>query len=363
MINIEQLEQLPIHFIIGAGRSGTTLLNAILNAHPSVSCTPEAKKPLMTFYTYAHKQPLPTRIIKDFKSFVKKRYNKKQEQNGQSFSFDEAWFGDLAVNLPKLSYANFAKQVLLTLNAQQKPADKVQILIDKNPTYTFTIKQLIDLYPDAKFLVALRDYRAYYLSQKQNKAPTLFSKYIANSCGAVSYFWKMNYDEISHLQRQYPNKILLVPYERIVTDKENMLREICSFIGINFDEAMLQHNKNEQLTKQLADTNDDDTLSEYHKRKRGNIAKTTFTDRLEAWKAELTPAEIRTLEVIAGNIGKQFGYQPTQTANTTQKISTYFSNCIPIAITYLSTQLLMKHYYSLPLGVRNFLIKYFKLRH
>lgn len=36
---------------------------------------------------------------------------------------------------------------------------------------------------------------------------------------------------------------------------------------------------------------------------------------------------------------------------------------IPIGITYLSTQLLMKHYYSLPLGVRNFLIKYLKLRH
>lgn len=365
MTLIEQLDNTPIHFIIGAGRSGTTLLTAVLNAHPNICCTPEVK-PVMTFYTpYAQQKKLSESIVTDFHYFLQLRYKaalKKKHDSGRNL-FDKQWFDDLQTQLPQFSYANFAKYILLSLNPFQKNTDDIKVLIDKNPTYTFCTEELIKLYPQAKFLIAVRDYRSYYLSQKQNIDNTLFSRFLNKSAAANAYFWQLHYLEINRLQQQYPQKVMLVPYEKMVSDKENLLKEICSFLDIPMNDAMIQHNQNETAQKRLQDTQNDESLNEYEKRKKENLGKTIFTDRLEAWKNELTPAEISSCEAICGEIGTQFGYQPTQNISNLKRFWVYFSGILPLTIIYISVGVFMKNHYNLPLSVRNFLIKYLKFRH
>jgi hypothetical protein len=320
----------------------------------------------MTFYApYAQQKNLSQSIVTDFHHFLQLRHKaalkKKHDKNINLFN--RQWFDDLQQQLPQLSYANFAKYILLSLNPYQKTTTDIKVLVDKNPTYTFYINELTNLYPNAKFLVAVRDYRSYYLSQKQNISNTLFSRFSNKSAAANAYFWQLHYLEINRLQQQYPQKVMLVPYEKMVTDKENLLKEICSFLDIPMNDAMIQHNQNETAQKRLQDIQTDESLNEYERRKKENLGKTIFTDRLEAWKNELSPAEIRTCEAICGEIGTQFGYLPTQNISNTQRLWVYLSRALPIAITYISTQLFMKHYYSLPLGMRNFLIKYLKFKH
>jgi hypothetical protein len=358
-----KLDNLPLHFIVGAGRSGTTLLRAMLNAHPRISCTPEVK-PIMTFYHYANYSPLPKQLITDFVKFNKLRYGSKAlkkkfdstQHGGISF---EDFVAVLQNQLPTLNYGNFCKLALLYLNRADKTIDNTDLLVDKNPGYTFNVEALLQLYPQAKVAVAIRDYRSYALSQKQSQANNLFSRFLGRRATTSAYFWQLHYTEVIRLQQKYPGQISMIAYEDLITNKKDTLQSLCNFWQISLHDNMLHHEQH--LT--TADEPDDDTLSERQQKTKGDVSKTTFTNRLEAWKNELSPAEIQTCEAICGETGTQFGYLPTQNISNTQRFWVYLSGALPIAITYISTQLFMKHYYSLPLVVRNFLIKYLKFRH
>lgn len=359
-VSQQQLEQLPIHFIIGAGRSGTTLLGAILNAHPHISCTPEVK-PVMTFWHHSSKSTLDNSILRDFKQFLRLRYGGKKQENSV---YDQTWFEETNRAIDHFSYKNFAKYALLSLNPGGKELAAIKVLIDKNPSYTFVFEDIIKLYPEAKFLVALRDYRAYCLSQKQHRAQTLFSKYLANSHAAVAYFWRLNYAYVHRLQTQYPDKVLLVPYDRIVTDKEQMLRQVCNFVDIPFDNAILRHEEAKSTEKKIRDnTLQANELGDYEVRKKTNVTQATFTNRLQAWQTQLSPNEIAIAEVIAGKTARNWGYVPTQTVGAARRAWIWTSAALPIAFMHLSTTLLMRYYYYLPFGVRQSMIKYLKLRH
>ncbi len=181
---------------------------------------------------------------------------------------------------------------------------------------------------------------------------------MGNSCAAVAYFWELHNREVQHCMQQYPNKLMLVPYERIVTDKENLIREVCAFLSIPFLPQMLTH---EQQTESKSEQISELTETRKIKRK-SDITKAIFSDRLEAWKTRLTPNEIATCEAICGNIGKQFGYEPTLQISPIKRFWFYLSNTLQLIITYFSYLVFMRWYYFLPLGWRLFMVKYLNIR-
>ncbi|MBP6665160.1 MAG: sulfotransferase [Chitinophagales bacterium] len=355
MTLIEQLDNTSVHFVIGAGRSGTTILTMILNAHPEVSCTPEVKQ-VMTFYKdYAHQNPVSEQYITDFEKYQKTRYKK---MKGIFWGFDmDKYLNDLRNLNGKLSYAQAAKLFLLGVKTEQKN-EEVKWVINKNPDFTFCVKELLEIYPDAKFLVSMRDYRAVYLSQKESKDKNNFSQFMGNSCSAVAYFWELHNREVQHCMQQYPNKLMLVPYERIVTDKENLTHEVCAFLDIPFLPQMLTH---EQQTE--AKSTETAALTDERKLKRKNdLVKPVFTDRLEAWKTRLTPKEIATCEAICGNMGSQFGYEPSLQISPIKRFWLYLSNAPQLIITYFSYLVFMRWYYFLPFSWRLFMVKYLNIK-
>lgn len=356
---VQQLDATRLHFIVGAGRSGTTLLSLMLNAHPHISCTPEVKQ-LLTFYKNYSPQPIVAteQYIANFEQYQAVRYKGKSNK-GIFWSFDMPQFiAQLRQYAGRLNYPQVGKLFLRSVKTAQKQDEQIKAIVNKNPDFTFYIPELLRLYPDARIMVSLRDYRAVYLSQKDTKDTNNFSRYMGNNAAAVAYFWELHNAEVLRCLQQYPQQMRLVPYERLVNDKEQMLRELCDFLAIDYRPEMLnpeQHTQDKAaITQQLTD-------ERKHKRK-NDFTKQVFTDRLNAWKTQLSATEIATCEAICSAMGKQLGYEPTIQLSAVRRAWLLLSNAPQLLSTYLSYLIFMRWYYHLPLSWRIFMVKYLNIK-
>nr|MBP6665159.1 sulfotransferase [Chitinophagales bacterium] len=240
------------------------------------------------------------------------------------------------------------------------------VLMNKNPDYCFYIDELLKIHPEAKFLACIRDPRAVVLSHQEHKGFNDFSQYMGDSAAAVSYFWKWSNEAILAAQAKYPNKILLVPYEQMVTDKENLLHKICSFLDIEFDQAMLTHEqqqntKNETPNNTANNINTEKVAAEWEQWKADNRNQAVFTNRLAAWKQKLSTRNQEICNTISAATALKLGYD-TAPPSLLKQTWLLFS-CLPqIALGYITTTLFIRHYFHLPFSWRLLLAKYLKVR-
>ena len=68
--SIEQLNNTEIHFIVGSGRSGTTLMTTIFNANPEVICIPEARLVMAFNQKYSGTTAMPEHFSTDLSNYV-----------------------------------------------------------------------------------------------------------------------------------------------------------------------------------------------------------------------------------------------------------------------------------------------------
>ena len=54
-VDISRVEAVPMNFVIGKERSGTTLLQVMLNAHPNIVAPPESRFIIMFYFKYGSK--------------------------------------------------------------------------------------------------------------------------------------------------------------------------------------------------------------------------------------------------------------------------------------------------------------------
>lgn len=353
---LEQLNRIETHFVIGMPRAGTNLIRMILNRNEYMNCTPEVKFPMVFYKDFAQQNPLSPSILEKFKQFYSKRINQSSEivekNNSYSKFYVEEFIGLAQQYLPNLSYANLCKLFLLHVRGQEKDPSKIKYIVNKNPIFLFSVDELLNIFPDAKFIVTIRDYRSFCLSLKQSKDASAFTRFLGNSSASVSRYWNIQVKYINHLQKKYPNKILVVKYEDLANDNETVVKEICHFLGIPFFDAMLTH-------EQIVITPTDNTNARV-KKKQGDLAQSVNTSRLMAWKTQLSQADIEICETICGGLGEQYNYAPSQEISTFKK-KFIQAQCLHITTT---TQVLhfflTQNYYRLPFKIRLALQKYLK---
>jgi tetratricopeptide (TPR) repeat protein len=198
-----------IAFLSGHPRSGTTLLEQVLDAHPDVVSLEETD----IFNADAHRPPA----------------------GGNSEPDRPAWFERLLpAQLPpaRKNYFDLAEKFL------GQPIGS-RLVIDKNPSLMIQFPVIAKIFPEAKFIVALRDPRDVCLScfmQALRPGP-VNSAYldlgrVVQEYSVVMGFWLALRDRMAA-------PWLEIRYEDTVADLESVARRTLKFLELPWDDHVL----------------------------------------------------------------------------------------------------------------------------
>ncbi|MEG3941724.1 sulfotransferase [Microcoleus sp. S36b_A3] len=216
-------------FLIGSPRSGTTILQSLLAAHPEVISFPESKFFHYLLYDqFAGK--LPSRMEAFFRDEIKRPELLKGFDDSQTVETKTRWFVG----------------VLDGLAAEQNKS----IWLEKTPEHIYFIQDIERLLPDAKFIHILR-----------NSMDTIASLYdvTRNSTELWGDGWDLDhcFERWRHAiltSHKYANKShhILVKYEDLLDNKAQILGHLCYFMGIPYDEKMLVNYKEKAANLSLS---------------------------------------------------------------------------------------------------------------
>ncbi|MEP7169701.1 MAG: sulfotransferase, partial [Bacteroidota bacterium] len=200
-------------------------------------------------------------------------------------------------------YADLCGIVCMTF-AQSKNKFAVQRWGDKNNYYIQKYGKLHSIFPDAKFILIIRDGRDVACSYKNVNRLETASRYkpdLPDKIEDIANKWLTNNQNILNffdLLPQHQKHIL--KYENLIIETESELKSICKFLEIDFS--------NEMLNYYLHNRENQDEPAELIDWKKKTMEKPDAANSGK-YKNELLPEEIKSFNSIAGTLLKQFNYE------------------------------------------------------
>jgi hypothetical protein len=119
-----------------------------------------------------------------------------------------------------------------------------QFYSEKTPENILVFSELIELFPEAHFIQVIRDPRAIVSSMKQVKERAINKgleppDYCVNISASTAYIKKC-FDAGFTAIKNSPDKVLTVIFEQLLINPEKETKQICSFLGIEWNALMLR---------------------------------------------------------------------------------------------------------------------------
>jgi tetratricopeptide (TPR) repeat protein len=228
--------------LCGHPRSGTTLLEQVLDAHPGVVATDETSILLGEAYPRLSRGfPENTSVLEVLESAS---LGSLRQARADYFRFTESFIGELIGD---------------------------RLLIDKNPAMDFQIPVVARIFPEAAFLVALRDPRDVCLSCFMLPLPPgrLSALYLSLEETAAQYASVMGFSRA--IRSKLPSPQMEIRYEDMVENFEGTGRRVLSFLGLEWNRAILRFDEHAK-TRQLRCAIDE------------AVAKPIFTTSIGRWR-------------------------------------------------------------------------------
>ena len=103
---------------------------------------------------------------------------------------------------------------------------------DKTPAYLHHVNELLAIWPDARFIVLVRDGRDVALS-------IVGLPFGPNNVWAAARCWAAGIRRGQETERRHPDQVLTLRYEDLASEPRREVERICAFLGLAFDEEML----------------------------------------------------------------------------------------------------------------------------
>ena len=270
---------------VGSGRSGTTLFRNVFDAHSQLAMSHEAHfiAPL------AHKRhEYESGSGFDVDKLVADLY---ADSNFVRQGLDEAAVRDTLVHADPSTYAE-AVRAVYTLFA--KTHGKA-LYGDKTPGYVIQLDVLGEVFPEAKFVHIIRDGRDVALAYLDR------DEWGPSTVADAAHYWR------SRVARGRTAGVKLgseryreVRYEDMVEDPEGTTRTLCEFLGIPFEDEMLEFHRK----------GDDFAAATPHPDAFKNLAK-PITKGMRDWRRQMSAEDVALFEAIAGDLLATTGYEVT----------------------------------------------------
>lgn len=267
-------------FIIGVGRSGTSLLQSMLGAHPAIGFLPETQ--------FLRKYCFSTRS----KKLIEKKgsgFFRQKLRDDASFARLQIRPEDCVLDQTPVSiigvYGQILKKYLLGRNKT--------IPGDKDPRNLDFIKEIHQYFPDARILHIIRDPRDVVLSRTKAEWSKRWPFFL-HAC---------MYDVQLTRGRKWANRLFKdhyreIFYEDLLEQPEEVLKEICNWLNCAYDPAMLRY---QDTAKSLVASSE----MQWKKETLGPLLK----KNKNKWRTELTAYQVSLVERICTPALRQLPYK------------------------------------------------------
>lgn len=262
-------------FIVGSARSGTTLLRLILNAHPEVAVPPESR-----FIVELWRGSDVVRTDDFLRELAAHKRFQTWDLPVETVRHELGTAADVAyTDAIEAAYHAYAR-----VNGKSRWGDKT-------PRYVEDIDLLARLWPDARFVHLIRDGRNVALSYAHvpfgpktvGRAAALWARRV---CAGYASGRKLGGERYREML-----------YEDLVEDAEAEVRDLCDFLGLDFDPEMM----------------------DYTERARGSVLPRASMynphvtepprSNVRAWEESMPPDHVEIFEAVAGDVLSELGYE------------------------------------------------------
>ena len=283
----------PAPFIVGVGRSGTTLLRLMLDAHPQMAVPPETH--------------FAVRLIKRFEegrldAAETAEWISSKNRWGD-FGLDAREFESRLAEHRRLT-AGDALRDFFSLYAERHQKSRWG---DKTPIYVRQMRRLERAVPEAHFVHMIRDGRDVALSVWDRVGKE-------KDATRMARLWKRRIRK-ARRQAEKLGHYIEVRYEDLVLETESTLRRVADFVDLGWDDSMLRYH--EGSAERMAEMDRPLPALASGRERPGERRLEAFkltseppqAKRVERWREQMEPADVQAFEDTAGDLLAELGYE------------------------------------------------------
>lgn len=291
----------PAPFIVGVGRSGTTLMRLMLDSHPELAIPPETYfVPTLIQVARKNRPASAETLLRAITEDTHHRWG--------DFGLDADELRDRFERLPSPSPGG-AIRTFYELYASHHGAVRWG---DKTPLYLKRMNRIHSALDEAAFIHMIRDGRDVALSYS-NRLRAMDPPREPPPIKKLARRWRRLIEHGRDLAAELP-AYREVHYEQLVTEPERTLEEVCGFVELGFDPEMVRYH--ERASERLGEMARDLPAADGRRFRPGDerlrahalATEPPRADRAGRWQTEMDPADVAAYESVAGDLLAELGY-------------------------------------------------------
>jgi Sulfotransferase family len=284
----------PYLFIVGCPRSGTTLLQRLVDSHPQIAVTPETHW-IPRWYNQRTRKGISDGLVT--KKFLRKLR-------------DHPRFLELGIELDGVVEAIGGRgrvpydrliSTLFDLYGQRRGKP---IVGDKTPGYARELATLHHLWPSARFVHLIRDGRDVCLSilkweratgWKTGEGAARFRTWAQDPVGTAALWWEWHVGLARQAGEELGQGLYYeLRYESLVARPTDECRALCEFLGVPYDDRMVGSYQERAMASPSQDA---------------KHPWMPITSGLRDWQSQMSSEAVERFEAVAGTMLDELGYR------------------------------------------------------